>query len=193
MPHPSHVTAAAYTSAGKGASLKMTRFGTLLKVCQKSSGEAGNAVATGGCPSSTMRPSLCALSALRGTSGGATMTVPGGARTTLRTAYCCTHVRGTPASIMGRSSHATGLRPFALPRADPLSPPPSRSLVCAYTTNNARRYGHLLAGGPGPIGVGQSGLPTSHSGDSANFALHDFCELRGDGVLRSSRLQSPPA
>ena len=164
MPHPSHVTAAAYTSAGKGASLKMTRFGTLLKVCQKSSGEVGNAVATGGCPSSTMRPSLCALSALRGTSGGASMTTPGGAGTTHPP------VLGTPASLMGRSSHATGLRPFALPRADPLSPPPSRSLVCAYTTNNARRYGHLLAGGPGPIGVGQSGLPTSHSGHSAKFA-----------------------
>jgi hypothetical protein len=67
-----------------------------------------------------------------------------------------------PASIMGRSSHggyATGLRPFALPRPDALSPPPSRPLVCAYTTNNARRYGHPLADGPGPIGAGLYELP----------------------------------
>jgi hypothetical protein len=32
-------------------------------------------------PSSTTRPSLCALEALRGTSGGASMTIPGGAGT----------------------------------------------------------------------------------------------------------------
>jgi hypothetical protein len=69
-------------------------------------------------------------------------------------------VLGAPASIMGRSSHGgyvRGLRPFALPRPDALSPPPSRSLVCADTTNNARRYGHPLTGDPGPIGVGAMG------------------------------------
>jgi hypothetical protein len=50
-------------------------------------------------------------------------------------------VRGAPASIMGRSSHGgyvTGLRPFALPRPDALSPlPPDvvRGLVSAYTNN----------------------------------------------------------
>ena len=65
MPHPSHVTAAAYTSAGKGASLKMTRFGTLLKVCQKSRAEAVNAVASGVSHPLRRDPSLCAISALR--------------------------------------------------------------------------------------------------------------------------------
>src|SRR5215212_6224081 len=121
------------------------------------------------------------------------MTIPGGAGTLWKAS--CNNLRARHTGFSYRVGVSSVYLPPALrsPRPDALSPPPSRSLVCAYTTNNARRYGHLLAGGPGPIGVGQSGLPTSHSGDSANFALHDFCELRGDGVLRSSRLQSPPA
>jgi hypothetical protein len=36
-------------------------------------------------------------------------------------------------------------------------------------------------------------LRTSPFGDSQKFAFKEFCELRHNGVLRSSRLQSPPA
>ena len=62
------------------------------------------------------RLSLCAPSALRGTVGGATMAIPGGASTTLRTVHtCCTHVPGSPASLIGSELPRTGLRPFTLP------------------------------------------------------------------------------
>ena len=45
-------------------------------------------------PHAAARPSLCALEAVRVICGGASMTTPGGARTT-------PHVLGAPASIMG--------------------------------------------------------------------------------------------
>jgi hypothetical protein len=53
--------------------------------------------------------------------------------------------------LSGRGVAAPALR-IAPP--DALSPPPSRSSVCADTTNNVRRYGHPLAGDPGPSGTG---------------------------------------
>jgi hypothetical protein len=53
-----------------------------------------------GCPS-LARPSHCAPEALRCVVGGATMAIPGGACTTLRTAHCCTHVLGSPVSLIG--------------------------------------------------------------------------------------------
>jgi hypothetical protein len=70
--------------------------------------------------------SLCAPSALRGTVGGATMAIPGGAGTTLRTAHCCTHALGSPASLIGSELPrywAPALR--CLPRPDALSPLPA--------------------------------------------------------------------
>ena len=76
--------------------------------------------------------------ALREISGGATMTIPGGAGmvcTILQLAY----VLGAPASIIkGRSSRATGLRPFALPRPDALSPLPASAVGCV------RAHQHII-------------------------------------------------
>src|SRR5215204_5031164 len=66
------------------------------------------------------------------------MTVPGGARTTLRTAYCCTHVRGTPVSIMGRSSYRGPLGAPALRFAPPGCPKPSPTLTPAVLMLCAR-------------------------------------------------------
>ena len=65
------------------------------------------------------RPSLCALlSALRGTSGGASMTIPGGAGTLLWTA--CTVPRAGRTGFsrgVGALAPYTRLRPLALPRS----------------------------------------------------------------------------
>ena len=79
---------------------------------------------------------------------------PGGTGTTLRTAHCCTHVLGAPASIIGwelLQVPSVGLRLFASPRPDALSPPP---LYPLWRAQNTRRYGHPLAGGPGRSGWG---------------------------------------
>src|SRR5215212_11249337 len=89
--------------------------------------------------------------ALRGTSDGETMTTPGaaGTRWTTRTLTLCSAHR---LLSWGRSSYlalTVGLRPFALPRPDALSPLLNRPVLAAH---NTRRYGHPLAGGPGPIG-----------------------------------------
>ena len=89
-----------------------------------------NSLGRAGAPT-LARPSLCALSALRRTSGGAIMTIPGGRAPPLCTSVASS-VLGASASIMGRSSQATGLRPFALPRPDALSPRPLRSLRRAH-------------------------------------------------------------
>src|SRR5215217_537361 len=63
------------------------------------------------------RPSLCAPSALHGTSDGATMFAPGGAGTTPRTVFDNSFVLVAPASIIGSELPRARLRPFALPRA----------------------------------------------------------------------------
>ncbi len=89
-----------------------------------------NSLGRAGAPT-LARPSLCALSALRRTSGGASMTIPGGRAPPLCTSVASS-VLGASASIMGRSSQATGLRPFALPRPDALNPLPLRSLRRAH-------------------------------------------------------------
>jgi hypothetical protein len=62
------------------------------------------------------RSSLCALEALRGTLDGASMTIPGGVSTPRKACHNFPHVLGASASITGRSSHATGLRPFVVNR-----------------------------------------------------------------------------
>jgi hypothetical protein len=62
--------------------------------------------------------SPCTLEALRGTSGGATMVIPGGAGTALtESTVTFSHVLGAPASLIGSEFPATWLRPFALPRS----------------------------------------------------------------------------
>ena len=73
-------------------------------------------------PSYSARPSLCAPSALRGTSGGATMTTPGGTRMTL----CTTLVQFPTRARLTGCYHGVGapqipsvvLLLFALPRPD---------------------------------------------------------------------------
>jgi len=78
-------------------------------------------------PITSARPSLCALSALRGTSGGASMTTPGGAGTPFPSALQLLRVLVAPASIMGSEFpqfswlNLLGSGPFALPRPDPIS------------------------------------------------------------------------
>jgi hypothetical protein len=39
---------------------------------------------------------------------------------------------------------------------------------------------------------GEDPVRTSENPQNANFALHDCCELRGDGVLGSSRVGASP-
>src|SRR5215211_3127396 len=65
-----------------------------------------------------MRPSLCAPSALRGAVGGASMTTPGGAGTTLRPHVCRKATRARRTGFYHRvgASMATLLRPFVVDR-----------------------------------------------------------------------------
>src|SRR5215216_3925394 len=67
--------------------------------------------------------SLCAPSALRGTSGGATMTTPSGAGTRYVT-HACDILRARLTGFYHGSEfpQSTCLRPCALPRPDALSP-----------------------------------------------------------------------
>jgi hypothetical protein len=73
--------------------------------------------------SSTTWPSLRALSALRGTSGGASMTTPGGAGTRYVTYSDNPPVLGAPASLIGseflHNPHRRGLRPSLCPNPMP--------------------------------------------------------------------------
>ena len=102
-------------------------------------------------------PSLCALSALRGTSGGANITTPVGRAHFDDTAT--SPVRGPPASLIRpepRSGNvACELRPLS---CSPPSRCPKPSSVPAFgartQANNARRYGYPSSGAPRPIGVG---------------------------------------
>jgi hypothetical protein len=109
------------------------------------------------CPPLGARPSLCTLEALRGTLSGATMTIPGGSGTLWATSSPCSAHR---LLSYGRSSHVTGLRPFALPHPDALSPlaplsPGRRGDLCPRTpAHNTRRYEHSLFGVSWPTGVG---------------------------------------
>ena len=98
-------------------------------------------------------PSPFALEALRGTSGGATMTTFGGARTL---PPCSAH----RLLSWGRSSQATGLRPFALPHPKRLSTSPDSPAVLAH---NTLRPGSLPLRRPWPIGWGEA-LFTKASG-----------------------------
>jgi hypothetical protein len=62
------------------------------------------------------RPSLCALSALRSSVGGATMTTPGGAGTRRLNVQLQPPCSAHRLLSQGRSFQSTWLRPFALPR-----------------------------------------------------------------------------
>jgi hypothetical protein len=131
------------------------------------------------------RPSLCALAslALRGSSGGASMTIPGGAGTCLWTS-ATSFVLGVPASIMGRSSHVgyvTGLRPFALPRPDALSPPPAAPMPCGFLCRRAQTTSERLplpgrsTPSPAVLALSGRGDATFHVG--LNFAITEFSEV----------------
>jgi hypothetical protein len=69
-------------------------------------------------PITSARPSLCALAslALRGTSGGASMTIPGGAGTLCEALSHLSRARHTGFSHQGRRFLPSWLRPFALPQ-----------------------------------------------------------------------------
>src|SRR5215211_8516815 len=84
-----------------------------------------------GFPSSA-RPSLCAPSALHGTSDGATMFAPGGAGTTPRTVFDNSFVLGATGFYhrVGASC-PSWLRPFALLRLD---------RTCSYQDDQGRGY-----------------------------------------------------
>jgi hypothetical protein len=86
-------------------------------------------------------PSPFALEALRGTSGGETHRL----------------------LSWGRSSQATGLRPFALPHPKRLSTSPDSPAVLAH---NTLRPGSLPLRRPWPIGVGRSPI---HEGVGVSF------------------------
>ena len=114
------------------------------------------------------RPSLCDLKALRGTSGGASMTIPGGR------AHSLFHhpVLGAPVSLKRPGLYGTpaSIMPLAalfpiLFRAAFVLPRPREGGFLMYTRrlrarhllhkkHNTRRYGHRLAGAPGPSGRG---------------------------------------
>jgi hypothetical protein len=100
-------------------------------------------------------PLHCALSTLHGTLGGASMTTHGGAGTTHPP------VLGTPASIMGRSSHGgyvRGLRPFASPHPD------AARLGCP----DLRTMGDATRGSPIPL----------HGGIKAHALCEENAHLR---------------
>ena len=133
------------------------------------------------------RPSLCDLKALRGTSGGASMTTPGGAGTfpfspprARRTGFSLIRpgLYGTPASIMPLAA----LFPILF-RAAFVLPRPREGGFLMYTRrlrarhllhkkHNTRRYGHRLAGAPGPSGRGCADF---HVG--VNFRFTQFSEV----------------
>jgi hypothetical protein len=87
---------------------------------------------------------------------------------------CNTPVLGAPASIMGRSSHATGLRPFALPHPKHLSTLSASSAVRVHKT---RRYGHpsravLALSGQGYAELRHNGVLIAAAHDIAGEGAH---------------------
>jgi hypothetical protein len=88
------------------------------------------------------RPLLCALEALRGISGGATMTTPGGADTRYVT-HACDILRARLTGFYHGSEfpQSTCLRPCASGRPDPLSPLPT-ALPCAGSC--VRVHQHII-------------------------------------------------
>src|SRR5215210_7367297 len=93
-------------------------------------------------PSYPARPSHVAPQALRGTPGGATIPIPGGAGTPWTTSCKQPRARrtgfyhrvGAPTLLPPRRYGAPVLRSGALPRPYALSPPPSRHLQRAHNT-----------------------------------------------------------
>jgi len=141
-----------------------------------------------GCPS-LARPSHCAPEALRCVVGGATMAIPGGACTTLRTAHCCTHVLGSPVSLIGSElPWLTGSDPSLCPGPMP------QGVSYVHHANHKKHNTHQSTSGPLPCtieAITRSGMDTSSfrpTGPfSPNVGEEEFCEVRLNGVLRSSQ------
>jgi hypothetical protein len=119
----------------------------------------------------------CALSALRGTSSGETMTTPGGAGTTHPP------VLGAPASISWGRSFLSLLcsGPSSLPRPDALSPPPAAPMPCGFLCRRAQTTSERLPlpgrSTPSPAFLALSGRGDATFHVGLNFALTEFSEV----------------
>src|SRR5829696_3554990 len=119
----------------------------------------------------TARPSLCRLPALHGTSGGATMTIPGGTRTTLWTARVQFPTRARPTGFYHGVGAPTGPLYGALALRS-AHPDAAGVVICTLgpQTPNSVQY---PSGAPGPIRAARGGLSRCR-------------ELRLYGVFRRS-------
>jgi hypothetical protein len=116
------------------------------------------------------RPSLCALSALRSSVGGATMTTPGGARTPGKACQQSPRARRTGFYHRVGAFSLLGSGPSLCPaRPDALS---SLAACSALLAHNTRQRLESRSRPPPPIGAGLCGLArTSPFGDSQKFAV----------------------
>src|SRR5215211_6810517 len=96
---------------------------------------AATVLGRAGWPHPAARPSLCALEALRGTLGGATMSTPGGAGT--HPLELCTFLRARRTGFSHRVG-AFGLRPLFVLRCDPIHTTPEIQPRGAFLTATAR-------------------------------------------------------